>query len=312
MSPAVYLTVDIDRDANIPVKGEVAAGSAGGETRFAASMQGFYQLTKIMADKGANGSYFFEARTLNNIMEVKKRFDAMLGGLDDFMKGQAVGCHGIDHEDLTGQLTEVEVPKDDVVKILFMSKQVVSEAFPENEVNGFRAPYLKVNPTVLEAAAEAGFTVDSSLTVSEDFHRKSISPDAEQFVELPGGVTGLKELQGNGVTAPPKPFDIETPAGSLKEIPLPMINVADKPRTTYFWPLFEGKMTHEEFTERILSVLDEDNGKLLLALHTWHLVCKADGNLHDKTDGLFEGTYYFKKVLKGLMEAGVEFKPLEW
>jgi len=91
-------TIDVDRDVNLPLPGKMEASSmereGGARPRFTSSRRGLELLVDLLGEWGIRGTFFIEARTAK---EVAKDLD-----LSDLVKGHEVGCHGFEHEDLTG------------------------------------------------------------------------------------------------------------------------------------------------------------------------------------------------------------------
>lgn len=149
MRPKLYFTVDADRDANIPIPGNVAAGSidrgSGTGPRYSSSERGMAILADLLDDIGVRGTFFLEGRTAE-MTECS------------VLAGHCIGLHGYDHEDLTGAETGV-VP--DVGVVLRRGFEAVSDRVMCPTC--FRAPYMAVNEGILEVVRGLGITADSSL-----------------------------------------------------------------------------------------------------------------------------------------------------
>ena len=148
MTRRLYFTVDADRDANIPIPGSAAAGSAdrgsGTAPRFSSSERGMAVLAELLDDMGVRGTFFMEGRTAE-VTECS------------VLAGHCIGLHGYGHEDLLGKETGV-VP--DVCEVLRRGYDAVSDAL--SPPTCFRAPYMAADHRVLEAVRGLGIGADSS------------------------------------------------------------------------------------------------------------------------------------------------------
>ena len=94
MKKIFCFTVDLDRDVNLPVPEQKAAGSMdrgnGTSTRFASSEAGLRILSEIADDLSMPVTYFAEGRTLSFVKDSA-----------GCLSGNDVGIHGLDHEDLS-------------------------------------------------------------------------------------------------------------------------------------------------------------------------------------------------------------------
>lgn len=144
-------TVDIDRDVNFPVAGEIPAGSldrgSGTAPRFASSLEGLAALLDLLDDLDMKATFFAEGRTLEN------------AGRMDF-NGHEVGIHGYDHEDLTGSNGAV-YGTGQVAEILRKAISVAEEAVGRKPVC-FRAPYMKIDSRIIDMLPDLGILYDSS------------------------------------------------------------------------------------------------------------------------------------------------------
>ncbi len=147
MTKSLCLTVDVDRDVNIPVPGKTEAGSAdrGGGTspRYSSSAEGLGTLTNLLDEMGINATYFAEGRTLMNI-----------GG--ELLEGREVGIHGMDHEDFTQG-----IPAKEKRRILEESYLTVKDILNANPLCS-RMPYMKMSVDIPESLKEIGIKYDSS------------------------------------------------------------------------------------------------------------------------------------------------------
>ena len=149
MSRKLVFTVDLDRDVNISLKGEVAAGSMdrgeGPSPRFSSSEKGLRILLDLLDEIGVRSTFFVEGRTAETI--------DCTG-----ISGHCIGLHGYDHEDLIGASTGVHV---DVRDVLSKGFDAVSDNIARPVC--FRAPYMCCDEGVLNAVRELGIMHDSSV-----------------------------------------------------------------------------------------------------------------------------------------------------
>jgi peptidoglycan/xylan/chitin deacetylase (PgdA/CDA1 family) len=218
-------TADVDRDVNECVPGRTAAVSLrSGGARYTSSESGVNILLDMLDDIGMNATFFAEARTLNNI-------DAAFGNNE-------VAMHGLDHEDMTGQVSGVTLSENELNEILQRSHEIIKDRTGKAP-KGFRAPYMRSNETIMRMLPRSGISYDSSeyAELSENMHPYVI----------------------NGIT----------------EIPVPVITDADgKKMFGYLWPMHEGTRTHDEYVRMAHTVKD---GVLVLATHSWHMVESRSG-----------------------------------
>lgn len=149
MSRRLVFTVDLDRDANLPLEGCIAAGSidrgAGTAPRFSSAQRGLDLLLDLLDELGVTATFFVEGRTAETID---------CSGIS----GHCIGLHGYDHEDLTGASTGVPV---DVHDVLIKGYDAVSDNIARPTC--FRAPYMAVDGSVMSVLQELGIRHDSSV-----------------------------------------------------------------------------------------------------------------------------------------------------
>lgn len=147
--PYVCITVDLDRDANIPVPGTPAAGSAdrgsGTSPRFYSAGRGLKLLSELFDELNVPATFFAEAETL---LELKDS-----AGL---LSGFEVGSHGYAHEDLT--LMDENSAEETIVRAAETVADVAG-----CRPRSFRAPYMNVPDHLADLLERAGFSADSSL-----------------------------------------------------------------------------------------------------------------------------------------------------
>jgi peptidoglycan/xylan/chitin deacetylase (PgdA/CDA1 family) len=144
-------TVDLDRDVNYNIPGNVPAGSLdrgyGPAPRFGSTQKGLDILIELLDDLGMKATFFAEGRTLESIDH---------SGLS----GHEVGIHGYDHEDLVACASEYGT--DWVRDILQKASEVVTDAVG-NKPRCFRAPYMKTDDRIMGLLPDIGIEYDSSL-----------------------------------------------------------------------------------------------------------------------------------------------------
>ena len=167
MTRSLCLTVDVDRDVNIPIPGKLKAGSADRGTgtfpRYSSSAEGLKILTGLFDEMGIEATYFAEGRTLTEI-----------GG--ELLTGRETGIHGMDHEDMTQ-----DIPEEEKKRILDESYQTVKDTIGTDPVCS-RMPYMKISPDIPPMLTELGIKYDSS----------EYRPLEERMV--PYGMNGLTEV----------------------------------------------------------------------------------------------------------------------
>ena len=224
-------TVDVDRDVNEPVHGRMDAGSLNEEEpRFTSSEAGVNIILDMLDEIGISATFFTEARTLENI-------DVSFGNNEAAM-------HGLDHEDLTGEITGVHLSNDRIREIIQDSVNIIRDRTGKTP-QGFRAPYMRTNENILNIMSDLGMAYDSSL-----------------YAEI--GRVFLPYDLGNG----------------MKEIPIPFrTDINEKKMYAYLWSMHEGIRRPEEFIEMAETVYD---GIFVLGTHSWHIVeTRSDGMMDE-------------------------------
>ena len=149
MNRRFAFTVDLDRDVNLPLKGEAAAGSLdrglGTGPRFSSSEKGLGILLDLLDEIGIKATVFVEGRTAETI-------DCSC------LSGHCIGLHGYDHEDLLAQDTGVPV---DQKAVLTRGFEAVSDRISEPVC--FRAPYMRADEDTMSVISSLGIRHDSSV-----------------------------------------------------------------------------------------------------------------------------------------------------
>lgn len=152
MTGRLVFTVDLDRDVNLPLQGESAAGSmdrgSGTSPRFSSAERGLSILLDILDDVGMKATFFVEGRTSETI-------DCSC------LSGHCIGFHGYDHEDLTGASTGLDMSAEDVMRVMERGYDAVSDNVSRPVC--FRAPYMVCNQTILDSLSKLGVGHDSSV-----------------------------------------------------------------------------------------------------------------------------------------------------
>jgi len=227
MTKKFCFTVDVDRDANECVTGRVAAASlrSGGNARFTSSAKGTGIILDILSEMGIKATFFAEARTLENI--------------DVHFGNNEVAMHGLDHEDLTGELSGITLSDDEINKIMRTSSDIIKER-TGTRPKGFRAPYMRTSERIMNILPKFGVVYDSSL-----------------YSEL------SKKMH---------PYDV---GNGMREIPVPVRTDGNGKRTAaYLWPMHEGIRTPDEYV-RMADTVEE--GVFVIATHSWHIVESRNG-----------------------------------
>lgn len=196
-------TVDVDRDVNLPQKGEVNAVSreVGGDAsaRFISSARGLRLIVETLNELGIKGTFFMEGETAERI--------ALDVDLKELMAGHEVAGHGYGHEDLTGESSEVPLGPDEIGNVIDACTSSLEKLFGRRPV-GFRAPYLHTGSVVVDVLKERGYLYDSSVIRLLEVGR--IEPSRH-----PNGLWEVPLAQG--------------------------VDDRGKKLQSYLWPLHEGK-----------------------------------------------------------------------
>lgn len=220
-------TVDLDRDCNTAVQGEKAAASRSCgvaiDPRHDASSKGMEALVDMLRSAGFPATVFAEGDSLLNLPD------------PGILRGLEVACHGMEHEDLTGESTGMLLEDEQLVEVVSRSWRTVASV-TGREPRGFRAPYLNIDPRVLGIVKQHGFTYDSSMT--------------EKVVD---GTLMPRQLP-QGMWEFPLARDTDTEG-----------KVID----SYLWAMHEGRRPESDY----LRMVDRfQQGVLVLATHSWHVI----------------------------------------
>lgn len=231
----ICLTVDLDRDANIPSGDSLQACSAdrgsGTEPRFSSSRKGTELLVGLLDEMGVKATFFAEARTL-------KETDA-----SDMLTGHEIALHGLDHEDFTGGSCGIKMDDDEIRDVLAKGKDMIKDLSGKYP-RGFRAPYMRFDPSKYHILEDIGMKYDSS--VYAEINERMI------------------------------PYSI----GGITEFPVPQGTDANGKRMmAYLWPMHEGKRGPEDYIRMAMRMKE---GVFVLATHTWHMAETVAGGPMDE------------------------------
>ena len=144
MTRRLIFTVDVDRDVNIRLEGQEAAGStdrgSGTAPRFVSSDRGIGIIADLLDDIGIKGTFFVEGRTAE-IADCSR------------LSGHCIGFHGYDHEDLTA-VTDLES---------VMDRGYAAVADNVSSPVCFRAPYMTMDDRIYSELSRLGIRHDSSV-----------------------------------------------------------------------------------------------------------------------------------------------------
>jgi peptidoglycan/xylan/chitin deacetylase (PgdA/CDA1 family) len=251
MTRKLCLTIDVDRDVNECVPGNTAASSLRGGVRFASSEEGTDIILDMLNDIGMEATFFAEARTLENI-------DVAFGNNE-------VAMHGLDHEDMTGELSGIVLSDDEIDMIMRTSRDIIKER-AGTAPKGFRAPYMRTNEKIMDILPKFGVRYDSSL------------------------YSELAETM--------RPYAIR---GGMTEIPVPAAADGNGKRITgYLWPMHEGTRTANEYVTMSQTMKE---GVLVIATHSWHMVESRKGGVMDAAEK-GKNAENVRKVISGIIDGG--------
>jgi peptidoglycan/xylan/chitin deacetylase (PgdA/CDA1 family) len=224
----------------MPVKGvkqavsDILISNFDGKTDavFGCTVEGLKRTLELLNELEIEVTFFIEARALLYLREQQ-------GELVKPLLKNEVGCHGMNHEDLTGEGTGVRIDYNQQLKILKEATQTIKSVL-NVEPKGFRAPYLRANSDTIRALSKLGYLYDSSMTVE--------------------------------TTEPPFPYRINEEQNSIIEVPVPVYPLNRGRMSLYTWALFERQRNIDEY-KKILKVYQKNDkgGLLQISFHPWHL-----------------------------------------
>ena len=141
----VAISVDIDPDANSAVEGRHDALSSPveyGEIRVDACKKGLQRIFELLDIYDIDATLFYEARTAQ--MLVADRMD-----LPKLSERHEIACHSLKHEDFLGKVSGIPMNEKSIEESIEKAKEILVKLFGQ-EMKGFRAPYTRINRTVVK------------------------------------------------------------------------------------------------------------------------------------------------------------------
>src|SRR3970040_377242 len=154
------ISLDIDPDANSAVEGRHDALSSPieyGEIRVDACKKGLQRIFDLLDIYDIDATLCYEARTAQMLIE---------GGMDlpKLSERHEIACHSLKHEDFLGKVSGIPMEGKSIEESIDKAKEILVKMFGR-EIKGFRAPYTRINHTVVKVLERLGFQYDSSETV---------------------------------------------------------------------------------------------------------------------------------------------------
>ena len=245
----VAISLDIDPDANSAVEGRHDALSSPiehGKISVEACRRGLQRILELLNLYDIDATLFYEARTAQMLVA-----DGM--DLPKLSERHEVSCHSLKHEDFLGKVSGIPIEEESIEKTITKAKDILGKIF-ERDIKGFRAPYTRINRTVVKVLERLGFQYDSSETL-----------------------TIGTEWTGN-------PFPLEMFDSTLLELALPSFHdTKGKRMSSYLWAIFEGKRVSGDYIDAVLRARDVGkNGLFIFSIHPWHLYVDCQGNPFNK------------------------------
>src|SRR3989339_1633847 len=246
---SVAISLDIDPDANSAVEGRHDALSSPieyGEIRVDACKKGLQKILELLEKYTIDATLFYEARTAQILIE-----DGM--DLPKLSERHEIACHSLKHEDFLGKVSGLPMDEKSIEKTISEAKDILEKIF-KRDTKGFRAPYTRINRTVVKALEQLGFQYDSSETV-----------------------TLGTEWTGN-------PYPLKAFDSSLMELALPSFpDAKGKKMSSYLWAIFEGRRIFSEYIDAVVQARDIAKGGLFVfSIHPWHLYVDCQGSQFGK------------------------------
>lgn len=255
-------TIDLDRDVNNAVSGSSAAISidrgCGSSPRFESSKKGTEKLVELLDEMNIKATFFAEARTLSNTH------------IGNFLSGQEIALHGLDHEDFTGTKTGIQMEEGEMREIIERAISMIRDEVGY-QPSGFRTPYMDPNEILMEALPEYGIRYDSSYYAY--LQPKMLPYRHNGMLEIP--VLKGRDEKGKNITS-------------------------------YLWPMHEGNRSSSDF---IAMGKQLKEGVFVLATHSWHIVEGREKGIMDD-DAVKRNISNVRAVLEGLMDEGYILKTM--
>jgi peptidoglycan/xylan/chitin deacetylase (PgdA/CDA1 family) len=287
----VFICVDFDRDYGIPIahlkhavskpihlhnpeliQNPLDAISIRGTT------EAFDLLMHYILEEKLPTTFYFEARSINlfnsRYPEETKLFKHPLFEL---------GVHGYDHEDLTGEETNIKFTFQEEEEVIKKAQMDLEVMFSTKMV-GFRAPYMRITDNTTSILSKLGFAYDSSI-YQESVCAIQPHPINNGLIEFPV---------------------IRTPKESSM-----------KGMYTYLWPLFEGSRNIEDTIENYLKIIEnsrDTDSYISINLHSWHFAYNIKQDRYLPTEDIVHNINNFEKLISALKETGsvIFSTPGEW
>ncbi|MCF6154540.1 MAG: hypothetical protein E3K36_04655 [Candidatus Brocadia sp.] len=242
---SVAISLDIDPDANCAVEGRHDALSSPTEhdkISVEACRKGLQRILELLDIYDINATLFYEARTAQMLVTEGVN-------LHTLSERHEVACHSLKHEDFLGKISGMPMEEESIEEVITKAKDILENIF-ERDIKGFRAPYTRINRTVVKVLEQLGFQYDSSETVAVG-----------------------TEWTGN-------PFPLEIFDSNLLELALPSFHdKKGKRMSSYLWAIFEGRRVSDDYVDAVLRARDVAKGGLFIfSIHPWHLYVDCQGN----------------------------------
>jgi len=176
--------------------------------------------------------------------------------LPSMMKGHEVAMHGHEHEDFSGEGTGIPMDRGMVKQALDQGDAALDAVFGKAP-RGFRAPYQRVSVPLLEELVARGCLYDSSETAQLMDGR--VVPYRNSYGLLEAPVCWSRDRKGRKIVS-------------------------------YLWPYHEGKRPMSDYMDLVEQF---DEGLLVIATHSWHMVESFCGGLHPQ-----------ERIERGMKELG--------
>lgn len=245
----VAISLDIDPDANSAVKGRYDALSSPieyGEIRVDACKKGLQKIFELLERYEIDSTLFCEARTAQMLIE-----SGMY--LPKLSERHEIACHSLKHEDFLGKVSGIPMNEKSIEESIDKAKEILVKLFGR-EIKGFRAPYTRINRTVVKVLERLEFQYDSS-------------------------ETAILGAEWTG-----KPYPLTAFDSSLMELALPSFRDAKgKKMSSYLWAIFEGRRAFGEYIDAVVQARDiAKQGLFVFSIHPWHLYVDCQGNQFGK------------------------------
>ncbi len=240
----VALSLDIDPDANSAVEGRhdaLSSPTEQGTIRVDACKKGLQKIFALLEKYDIAATLFYEARTAQMLLG-----DGM--DLPKLSERHEIACHSLKHEDFMGKTSGMPMDEKSIGESISEAKHILEKLFGRT-VKGFRAPYTRINQTVVKILEQSGFQYDSSETLTLD-------------------------INWNGI-----PYRLDTFNSNLLELALPSFpDAKGKKMTSYLWAIFEGRRGPGEYTDAVFQARNAvGEGLFVFSTHPWHLYVDCRG-----------------------------------